>query len=106
MSTLESNNSVAEKSPDEAEDEEETVKPDDLQSPKLHLVKKDGVFTIDNKKTPSFPIKENWEVLKPATRNTRKTGLEIVNLNFKVDDCNLCKKCNVSIDLNFKIIID
>ena len=105
MSTLESNNSEVEKRLDEVEGTEETLKQEDMQSPKLHLVKKGGVFTIDNKKTPSFPIRENWEVLKPGNSNKRKTSQDTVNLNFKLDDCNMCKKCNVSIYLNLLMII-
>lgn len=106
MSTLESNISEREKCSEIDECNDDTTKQEDKESPKIHLVKKDGIFTIDNKKTPTIPIRENWEVLKPANRNKRKSSQENINLelnlNLKVDDCNMCKKCNVSINLIYK----
>ena len=47
----------------------------------LHLVKKDGVFTTEKKSRKHS-----------GRRKKRKT-----ELNFKTDNCNICKFCNVSI---------
>ena len=55
----------------------------------LHLVKKDGVFTIEKKSRKHS-----------GRRKKRKTVL-----NFKTDNCNICKFCNVSIMIWFKLCV-
>ena len=71
---------------EELKDNELKKSEDKLQ---LHLVKKDGVFTIEKKSKKQV-----------GRRKKRKTAL-----NFKRDNCNICKFCNVSIIIFFKLIV-
>lgn len=71
---------------EELKDHELKKSEDKLQ---LHLVKKDGVFTIEKKSRKQV-----------GRRKKRKTAL-----NFKTDNCNICKFCNVSIIIFFKLIV-
>ena len=71
---------------EELKDHELKKSEDKLQ---LHLVKKDGVFTIEKKSRNQV-----------GRRKKRKTAL-----NFKTDNCNICKFCNVSIIIFFKLIV-
>ena len=71
---------------EELKDHELKKSEDKLQ---LHLVKKDGVFTIEKKSKKQV-----------GRRKKRKTAL-----NFKIDNCNICKFCNVSIMIFFKLCV-
>ena len=53
------------------------------------IMKKDGVFTIEKKSRKHS-----------GRRKKRKT-----ELNFKTDNCNICKFCNVSMIIFFKLIV-
>ena len=71
---------------EELKDNELKKSEDKLQ---LHLVKKDGVFIIEKKSRKQV-----------GRRKKRKTAL-----NFKTDNCNICKFCNVSTIRFFKLCL-